>query len=126
MPASYDQLAPGYEFPPARVELSPAVVTKYVEAVEAPPSGFVPPLAVAAQSLAALTQEISLPAGTIHAAQDFQFFKLVPVGSEVKCQARVGRKLSRGGMRMLVLELETRDEAGETVQLGKATLVLPE
>lgn len=125
MPVSYEDLAPGYEFPPVRVDLDRSVVTKYVGAVESSESAYVPPLATAARSLAALTTQVSLPAGTIHAAQEFEFFKLLAVGSTVECRARVGRKTSRGGMQMLVLELEMLDEAGERIQSGWSTLILP-
>lgn len=125
MPVSYEDLAPGYEFPSVRVDLDRSAVAKYVGAVESSESAYVPPLATAARSLAALTSQVSLPAGTIHAAQDFEFYKLVPMESRVECRARVGRKTSRGGMQMLVLEVEVVDEGGEKVQSGKSTLVLP-
>ncbi|MFW6056902.1 MAG: hypothetical protein ACOC9B_06305, partial [Chloroflexota bacterium] len=86
----------------------------------------VPPLAIAARAIASLSDLVELPAGTIHASQEFDFSGLLPVGARVTCLARVHRKLSRGPMRMLTLELVISDTNGTTVQRGLSTVVLPE
>ena len=122
---SYEDLAPGYEFPPASYELSASLISKYLKAVDSGDSKYVPPLAITAYAMTALTQSLILPPGAIHASQELEFFKLVPSGAKVQCQAKVARKPSRGQMRMLVLEIDVKDENGEMVQSGKATLVLP-
>jgi acyl dehydratase len=126
LPASYDELTPGHEFPPVDYVLDPDVVAAYVQAVGAGERVYVPPLAVAARAIASLGSLVALPAGTIHAAQEFEFHRLVPVGARVVCAARVVRKLSRGPMRMLTLEMSISDESGAPVQLGRSTIVLPE
>lgn len=125
MPVTYEELTVGYEFPPAIYELNASLVAKYLGAVDSAGDDSVPPLAVAARALAALAEWLHLPPGTIHASQDFEFFKLMPVGATVHCQAKVGRKLTRGSMRMLVLELSVADRSGQKVQSGKATIILP-
>lgn len=125
MPVAYEELTPGHEFPPVDYVLDAGVVAAYVEAVGASRRSYVPPLAVAARAIASLGGLIELLPGTIHAAQDFEFSRLVPVGSRVTCVARVQRKLSRGGMRMLTLEMNVTDEAGMPVQRGRSTIVLP-
>ncbi|HUV45526.1 MAG TPA: hypothetical protein VMW45_00440 [Dehalococcoidia bacterium] len=127
---SYEELIPGYEFPPASYELSPSLISKYVEAVDCADElkvlgGFVPPLAIAAYAMATMTGSLSLPPGTIHASQEFEFFKLVPIGATINCQAKVARKLARATIHMLVLELDVLDQSSERVQSGKATIVLP-
>ncbi len=127
---SYEELAPGYEFPPASYELSASLISKYLEAVDSPDElkvfgGFVPPLAIGAYAMAAMAGSLSLPPGTIHASQEFEFFKLVPIGATINCQAKVARKLARATMHMLVLELNVLDQSRERVQSGKATIVLP-
>ncbi len=126
MPANYDELAPGHEFPPVEYSLDEGIVASYVAAVGAHRRDHVPPLAVAARAIASLGGLIALQPGTIHAAQDFEFSRLVPVGARVCCKAKVLRKLSRGPMRMLVLEMAITDESGELVQNGRSTIVLPE
>ncbi len=126
MPASYDELTAGQEFAPVEYTLDPDAVSSYVEAVGASQRDYVPPLAVAARAIASLADLVELPAGTIHASQEFDFSGLVPVGAHVTCLARVNRKLSRGPMRMLTLELVISDATGTTVQRGLSTVVIPE
>jgi hypothetical protein len=68
---------------------------------------------------------LSLCCRNHHAAQEFEFiglFRSVPCG----VRGTVVRKLSRGPMRMLTLEMSISDESGAPVQLGRSTIVLPE
>jgi len=126
LPVSYDELTAGYEFPPVRYSLTSEIVEAYVQAVGADERAHVPPLAVAARAIATLGELIELQPGTIHAAQEFELYRLVPVGAAVTCVATVARKLSRGPMRMLTLEMNVSDESGAPVQKGRSTIVLPE
>ena len=122
---TYEELTPGYEFPPASYELNASLISKYLEAVDSKGGEFVPPLAIATYALTSMSRFLLLPPGTIHASQELEFFRLVPVGTKVTCQAKVARRLTRGQMRMLVLEFNVWDESGEIVQTGKATVMLP-
>ncbi len=122
---SYEELTPGYEFPSAKYEVSASLVSKYLRAVGSSGDEFVPPLAIAAYAMTAMSKFLSLPPGVIHVSQELDFLKLVPIGAVINCQAKVARKVSRGQMRMLVLESGIWDQNGEKVQSGKATLMLP-
>jgi hypothetical protein len=124
---SYEELTPGYKFPPATYELNASLVSKYLKAVDSAGDGFVPPLAITACAIAAMTGSFSLPSSTvaIHAAQELEFFKLVPIGATIECHAGVARKITRGKMSMLILELEVLDKGKEKVQSGRATIALP-
>ena len=124
---SYEELTPGYKFPPTTYELSASFVSKYLEAVDSEGDGFVPPLAITACTIAATTKSIPLPPDTIaiHASQELEFFKLVPVGVTIECHTRVAQKIDRGKMSMLILELEVFDKGKEKVQSGRATIALP-
>jgi hypothetical protein len=122
---SYADLVPGYEFPPASYELTSSLTSKYLKAVDSASADFVPPLAVAAYAMAAMAGSLPLPPGSIHASQELEFFKLVPIGSVINCRAKVARNLTRGKLCMLVLELNVFDQSKEKVQSGKATIVLP-
>jgi len=126
LPAGYDDLTPGHEFPPVEYVLDESSISAYVEAVGAATRPYVPPLAVAARAIASLGELMEMPAGTIHASQDFDFSALVPVGARVVCAAKVLRKLARGPMRMLTLEMVVSDTDGNVVQRGRSTVVLPE
>ena len=122
---TYEELTPGDEFPPVGYELSASLISKYLRAVDGREGEFVPPLAIAAYAMTAMSSSLTMPGGAIHASQELEFFKLVPIGTKVNCQAKVARKLSRGQMHMLVLELNVLDENNEMVQSGKATVMLP-
>ncbi len=123
---SYEELIPGYKFPPATYELSASLVSKYLKSVDSTGDGFVPPLAITALAIATMARSIPLPPGTtaIHASQDLEFFKPVPVGTTVECHTGVIQKIARGKMSMLILGLEVFDKGKEKVQSGKATIAL--
>jgi hypothetical protein len=124
---SYEELTPGYKFPPTTYELTPSFVSRYLKAVEGSDSGFVPPLAITACAIATMTKAVPLPSDTIaiHASQELEFLRPVPVGDTVECHIGVAQKIARGKMSMLVLEIEILDEGKEKVQLGRATVALP-
>ena len=124
---SYKELIPGYKFPPAIYELSASLVSKYLKAVDSAGDGFVPPLAITACAIAAMTKSTPLPPGTIaiHASQELEFFKLVPIGTTIECHIGVAQKIGRGKMSMLILEIEVFDKGKEKVQSGRATIAVP-
>jgi len=124
---SYEELKPGYKFPSTTFELSASFVSKYLKAVDSEGDGFIPPLAITAYAVAAMTKSVPLPPDTIaiHAAQELEFFKMVPIGATIECHIGVLQKISRGKMSMLILELEVFDKDKEKVQSGKATIALP-
>ncbi len=126
-PISYDELTSGYKFPPATYELNASFVSKYLAAVDGSGDGFVPPLAITACAIAAMTKTIPLPAGTIaiHASQELELLKPVPIGVTIDCHIGVAQKIARGKMSMLVLDLEILDKDKEKVQSGRATVALP-
>jgi hypothetical protein len=130
-PVTFEQLVAGYEFPPSRYELKASVIAKYLEAVGRPNEAgssaqeFVPPMAMVAYVMTAIAQAFSLPAGSIHASQELEFFKLVPVGATINCSSRVVQKLDRGKLRLLVIELGALNQDQEKVLAGQATIVVP-
>ena len=123
---NYEELIPGYEFPPTSYELSASLVSKYLQAVNSAGDGFVPPLAITACVIATMADSFSLPPDTvaIHASQELEFFKLVPIGSTIECHTIVAQKITRGKMSMLILELEIFDQGKEKIQSGKTTIAL--
>ena len=126
-PIKIEQLVTGYEFPPSSFDLEPVAVAKYLEAVgrrssETPQ--VVPPMAMAAYTMAAVAQAMALPDGTIHASQELEFLKVVSVGATIECRGRIVQNIKRGGLNLLALELEALDENQERVLSGRATLVV--
>jgi len=111
--------------------LKPSVVAKYLEAVgrpsgqDAPTLEFVPPMAIAAYTMLVMSQSLSLPPGSIHASQELEFLKLVPIGTTIDCRGRVAQKVNRGNLHLLVIELDAVSQEQEKVLTGQATIVVP-
>ena len=128
-PVSFEQLPIGFEFPAISYELSTSVISKYLEAVgesaDFLASGITPPLAIAACAMTALSQSFTVPPGSIHASQEFEFLKLVPVGATIKCGGRLVQKLTRGSLNLIVIEINTLNQNRERVLTGKATIAVP-
>lgn len=128
-PTSFEQLAVGYEFPPATYQLSGSVISKYVEAVGGQQdflaSGIVPPLAIGAYAMNALSQSFSIPPGSIHASQEFEFLKVVPIGTTITCCGKIAQKVERGRLSLVVLEINGLNQDKEKVLTGKATVAIP-
>ena len=122
---SFKELTPGYEFPSSSYELDDAIVSKYLRAVESPSQEFIPPLAIAAYAMKSMIDSLSLPPGSIHASQEFEFIRPVSIGTTITCNAKVDRKIARSRMNMLVLEISVFNQDKEKVQSGKTTIVLP-
>ena len=128
-PISLEELAVGYEFPATNYELSKSLIARYLEAVGGQQyfltSGVVPPLAIAAYAMTALSQSFSVPPGSIHASQEFEFLKLVPIGSTVSCGGKIVQKVQRGRLYLVVLEINALNQDKEKVLSGKATVAVP-
>ncbi len=128
-PTSFEQLAVGYEFPPVTYQLSESAISKYVEAVgeqqDFLTSGTVPPLAIGAYAMNALSQSFSIPPGSIHASQDFEFLKVVPIGTTITCSGKIAQKVERGRLSLVVLEINGLNQDGEKVLTGKAMIAIP-
>jgi acyl dehydratase len=130
-PVKIEQLDVGYEFPPSSYELDPLVIAKYLDAVgrpserNSPAPGSVSPMAVAAYTMKAVMESFALPPGSIHASQEFEFLKLVPVRTTIDCHGRIVQKVNRGQLHLLVIELEALNQDRERVLSGRATLVVP-
>ena len=84
-----------------------------------------PPLALAAHVLSALIEKLSLPPGTIHAAQETECHGLVSVGQEVSCQAQLSRPVRRGDWSIMAVQFQVITPTGDTLLNGKTTVMVP-
>jgi hypothetical protein len=97
--ATYSELEAGYEFPPGNYTLDAARVALFLKAVEDSSyqyleNGLVPPMAVAALAMAALSNTITLPPGSIHVSQEISFVQAVRVDEALTSYARLARAQS--------------------------------
>lgn len=134
MNKAIEALEKGEQFSAVSFVLDDVAVASYVEAVEdealprlaqAEGKAWVPPMAVAALALRSLMEETVLPAGAIHASQEFEFLRPVEVGERIACRARLGHRSQRGGWWVLVVEIEGADESGQAVLAGRLTVMVP-
>ncbi len=127
-PTSFEQLAVGHEFPPTSYQLTESVISRYVEAVGGQQDflalGIVPPLAIGAYAMNALSQSFSIPPGSIHASQEFEFLKVVPIGTTITCSGKIAQKVERGRLSLVVLEINGLNQDKEKVLTGKATVAI--
>ena len=86
--------------------------------------GVVAPLALGALALGALMDEMPLPKGVFHSAQEFDFLEAVPFDSELDVHIAVDRRVERGGVLYTTVGIELHLE-DRPVCRGKATVVLP-
>ena len=126
----YKQLEAGYEFPPCSYKLDSSMVAMYLKAVEDTSSLYqdtelVPPMAVAAYAMAALSESISLPSGTIHVSQELEFIDTVSIKDTITSYAKVSRKQSRGKFHLLTIELNVFNQRQKAVLAGKTSFILP-
>ena len=122
--------APGEELNLGRWVVDDEFVQEYLGAVEdsSPIYGeadAVPPLALAARALGALLEELSLPPGTIHGAQELDCRRMVRHGEEVSCIARPSRPLRRGDWQFLTFDFTLYGADDEPVVSGKSTVLIP-
>ena len=127
----YHQIEVGHEFPPTSYKLDSSMVSTYLKAVEETSRLFqdtelVPPMAIAAYAMAALSEGISLPPGAIHITQEIEFMDAVSVRDTITCHARVSRKQNRGKLHLMTIDLDVFNQNQKAVLAGKVGFVLPE
>jgi acyl dehydratase len=127
----YYKLYVGFEFPPQSYTLDLPTVTLYLEATRDPEEfyrkeGLVPPMAVTAFAMSALSEAVIMPPGTIHVSQELDFLRLVKVGDTITCYSAVSRKVDRGGLRLMNTDITVLNQNQEKVLTGKVGFVLPE
>ncbi len=134
MSRAIEALEKGHQFSATSFVLDEEAVACYLEAVEdealprlaqAEGKAWVPPMAVAAQALRSLMGEMTLPAGSIHASQEFGFVRAVEAGERITCRAWLGHRSQRGGYWVLAVQLEGADERGRPVLTGRLTVMVP-
>ncbi len=127
----YRMLEAGYEFPPTSYQVDSSIVADYLTAVGNDSdlyrdSDLVPPMALAAHALAALSGTVSFPDGSVHVSQSVEFTGTITTGDIITSQAAVGRIQKRGKFHMLSMNLTARKDDNRVVFRGKTDFILPE
>lgn len=126
----YQELATGYEFTPVVFQPDDKMVTAYLNAIEGDKHTYkedkiVPPMAIAALAMASMAEGMSLPPGTIHVSQEFQFLSTVSINESLTSYARVNRKVERGKFHMLNVGINVLNQKQVAVMTGETGFILP-
>lgn len=129
---SLASLDKGFRFAPFRLELDPAAVRKYREAVgdlsevydSDASESLTPPLAIAAFALREMLAQVELPPGAVHSGQEIVSYSGVPVGGSLHCEATVSQRSLRAGWVATVVDFQASDRAGGRVLFSARTSVL--
>jgi hypothetical protein len=125
----------GHVLPEAGFRLTAADVRCYLDAVEdrsgaygQGPEGpaWAPPLALAALALRSILEQVELSAGAVHAGQEVEFHRPVPVGASLCSRARVAQRSEMRGAVVSVIEFDVAEEgSGATAAVGRSTVMTP-
>lgn len=126
----YQDLKAGQEFPPAAFQVDSTTVADYLKAVEEDNAiyqntGLVPPMAVAALALKSLISAISMPPGTIHVSQEFEFIDTVNTQDTLTSRAGVSRIQERGKLHLISIDINVSNQEQKPVLAGKTSFILP-
>jgi acyl dehydratase len=89
----------------------------------APPT-FVTVMQIMTSGQVVLDQELGLNyALAVHGEQEYEWSRPVMVGDRLKATPRIADIYARGPNEFLVIEAEITDDAGETVVVGRSTLL---
>ena len=129
MPAVLTDLAAGHVFPAIVFSIDAEQARAYGaacgDALELyDVAGVVPPLAVAALALGALLDQVSLPPGTLHAAESLSFKAPVPRDSALEYRATLAQRSQRSGWIVSVLDTQISHN-GAVAVTARATVLSP-
>ena len=126
----YFQLSVGFEFPQQSYTLDSALAELYLQATSDNAEFYraeklVPPMAATAYAMTSLSQAVALPSGTIHVSQELDFLNTLKIGDTITCCSKVSRKVDRGGLRLMNIDITVTNQKAEVVLTGKVGFVLP-
>ena len=123
---SISDLPRGHVFAPAQFSLDDAAVRRYLEAVgdRGAYGDGVPPLAAVALGLAALQEQLSLPAGALHTGQEVEHRAVIRRGASLSLQGRVAQRSERQGFVISVIEFEIAEKETMAVR-ARTTIMAP-
>lgn len=84
----------------------------------------VPPLAIAALGLNALQEQIALPEGSLHTAQELEHAGIVRAGDALTLTARIAQRSERQGFVISVIEFEIAAVDGGAIR-ARTTILAP-
>ena len=125
----YSELESGKIISSQQFNLDKQFVDNYVRATSDTSSvtynSYAPPMLLAALAVRAAITELKIPGGTLHIAQEVEFYGPFRIGKTILCSATLLQNSLRGGMRILVIGLSIEDNEGANLMSGKSTITVP-
>jgi acyl dehydratase len=122
----------GKTYPAVVFEIEEQRARAFAAAVAHAGGGVPPTFATAPEIAAGLANVIADPeleldlSSVLHGEQEYEWTRALRVGETVSAEATIESVRGRGSMRFLTLSTLLRDEAGETVVVGRSTLIVRE
>ena len=85
----------------------------------------VPPVAISSLVIGALLEKLGLPSGTIHSLQEIETIGPALIGDLLRASAVIGQPRQRGGLKFVTVNYRVSNAAGEEVQVGRSTVLVP-
>jgi MaoC dehydratase-like protein len=120
----------GSTYPPVRFEVDGSRVRAFADAVGHRGPGVPPTIVTVPEIAAGLDHVVSDPrlaidlSRVLHGEQEYRWSRPVVVGETLTAAATIESVRDKGGLRLVVLGTEVRDEAGELVASGRSTLIV--
>jgi 3-hydroxybutyryl-CoA dehydratase len=113
------------------IEATEGAVARYLRAVgnDLPvygQTGLVPPLYLAAASLALLLRELAMPPGAVHSLQETEVLAPVVIGEKLQASASLERPRQRAGLKFLTATCGLHTSGGWPAMTSKTTVMLTE
>ena len=126
----FEELSNGYEFEPSVFSIDAESVDKYLNAVDGNKDIYeknrtVPPMSIAALAMTAMAEGLSMPPGAIHVSQEITFLNPVRINENLTSYARVNRKVKRGKLHMLSIDITVVNDKNSSVLEAETSFILP-
>jgi len=131
----FDEVQIGEEFGPVEYVLSAETIAQYAEAIGDPHPWYTgnspfdgpiaPPTIAALFQSKALRSEFSVPPGTIHAKQEFEFLNPVKPGMRILSYGKIESKYMKRDRKYVEIRTHSTDGSGRELVHSKIVMVLP-
>ena len=83
-------------------------------------------MAVAANAIKALSEDISLPEGAVHVSEELEFCEVAHAGDTIMCHSWVSKRQVRGKLHIMTVDFKMVNQEQKTVSTGKTSFILPQ
>ncbi len=125
----YSSLDIDFEFPPAKFAITEDWYAEYAEAVGEDTglcreTELVSPMSILALAMAEMSKKASLPEGSIHVSQTFEFRRALHLNDVITAIAKVTQRLRSRRVDLLTIRFHLYDQSDEQVASAETEFIL--